>query len=236
MPKRMKSQRRGKSKPRFVSPSHRYMAAVSYPAIKGKREGEIMDIINDPARGSPLSIVQFGNHLTALPCPNGVKVGDMVYLDSETPRKGDIMRLKDIPEGTQIFNIEITPGDGGKMVRGSGTSARVMAKEGDKVVVKLPSRKIKRLNPKCRATIGAVAGAGRKEKPVLKAGKKHHMLRNKTRTWPIVAGGAMNAVDHPFGGGMRRHKKRKTISRRMPPGKKVGSISAKRTGRKRGKK
>jgi large subunit ribosomal protein L2 len=228
MPKRMKVQRRGKGKPRYISPSNRYKVAVSYPLIKEKTEGEILDIINDPVRTAPVMIVQYGSSMAAIPAAEGMRVGDLVYFDSKTPKQGDIMKLKDIPEGTSICNLEIVPGDGGKMVRSSGLSAKVVSREQKFVMIKLPSKKQKRFNPECRATIG------RKEKPLMKAGKNHHILKNKTRVWPVVAGGAMNPVDHPFGGGKRRHKKRKTISRRKPSGGRVGSIAARRTGRKRG--
>ncbi len=234
MPKRMKSQRRGKGKPRFTSPTHKYKVAVSYPFIEDKMQGEIVDIINDPVRTAPVSIIQLNKGLAAIPSAEGIKVGDLVYFDAETPRKGDVMRLKNIPEGTVIFNLEVIPGDGGKMVRGAGLSARVVSKDEKIVIVKLPSRKQKKFHPNCMASIGIAAGGGRKDKPLLKAGKKYHSIKNKTKSWPVVAGGAMNAGNHPFGGGMRRHKKRKTIARRMPPGRKVGSIAAKRTGRKRG--
>ena len=83
----------------------------------------------------------------------------------------------------------------------------------------------------CRATIGVVAGGGRKEKPFVKAGKKYHAMKAKAIKWPRVRGVAMNAVDHPFGGGRHQHTgKPTTVSRRMPPGRKVGHIAARRTG------
>ena len=91
------------------------------------------------------------------------------------------------------------------------------------------------LNPNCRAIIGIIAGGGRKEKPLLKAGKVYHMLKSKAKLWPRVAPRAMNAVDHPFGGGKRRHKRRKTVSKRAPRGARVGSVGAKRTGRRKRK-
>ncbi len=90
---------------------------------------------------------------------------------------------------------------------------------------------MKWLNPKCRATIGIVAGGGRTDKPFVKAGKKWYKMANKATKWPVVRGVAMNAVDHPFGGGGRQHPGRpKTVGRHTPPGRKVGSIAARRTG------
>ena len=91
-------------------------------------------------------------------------------------------------------------------------------------------KKMKRMHPQCRATIGVIAGGGRKEKPMLKAGKKYHAIKRGSKIWPKVAGVAMNPVDHPFGGGGRSSRKHKTVSRRRPPGRKVGSIAARKTG------
>ena len=91
---------------------------------------------------------------------------------------------------------------------------------------------MRRLSPECRATIGVVAGGGRTEKPFVKAGNKHHKLTARGTKYPRVRGIAMNAVDHPFGGGGRQHPgKPKSISRDAPPGRKVGDIASKRTGR-----
>ena len=99
-------------------------------------------------------------------------------------------------------------------------------------VVVLPSGEMKRLDPECRATIGVVAGGGRTEKPHVKAGNKYHKMKTRGTKWPNVRGVAMNAVDHPFGGGGRQHPgKPKSISRDAPPGRKVGDISSRRTGR-----
>jgi len=102
-----------------------------------------------------------------------------------------------------------------------------------KTIVQLPSGKMKKLNPKCRAVIGIVAGGGRTEKPFCKAGKKFHRMKVRATKWPTSRGVAMNVVDHPFGGGGQQHCGRpKTVARGTPPGRKVGSIAARRTGRK----
>ena len=98
----------------------------------------------------------------------------------------------------------------------------------------MPSGELKYLNPNCRASIGVVAGGGRKDKPFLKAGKKWHAYKAKGKKFMTVRGVAMNAVDHPHGGGNRQHPGRPTtVSRHAPAGRKVGSIAAKRTGLKR---
>lgn len=147
---------------------------------------------------------------------------------------GNTLPLAEIPEGTPIYDIENTPGDGGRFVRSSGTYASVVTHDANQAVVELPSGELKYLNPNCRASIGVVAGGGRKDKPFLKAGKRWHAYKAKGKKFMTVRGVAMNAVDHPHGGGNRQHPGRPTtVSRHAPPGRKVGSIAAKRTGLKR---
>jgi len=101
-------------------------------------------------------------------------------------------------------------------------------------MVQLPSSKTKRFLPDCRATIGIIAGSGRKEKPFLKAGKRHYAMKAKNKLWPQVSGSSMNSVDHPFGGSSSASKSGPTqASRNAPPGRKVGKIAPKKTGKKR---
>ncbi|MBI2651643.1 50S ribosomal protein L2, partial [Candidatus Woesearchaeota archaeon] len=139
-----------------------------------------------------------------------------------------------IPEGVAIYNIEALPGDGGKFVRASGNSAKIITKMQDTIVVELPSSKRRVFLPDCRATVGTIAGSGRKEKPFLKAGKRYYAMKAKNKLWPQVSGTSMNAVDHPFGGRSSASKGGPTqSSRNSPPGRKVGKIAPKRTGRKR---
>ena len=146
--------------------------------------------------------------------------------------KGNILPVGTIPEGYPIYNIEITPGDGGKLVRAGGSGATVVSHDSKKTVVKLPSGQFKTIDSSCRATVGIAAGGGRKDKPFLKAGKKFHARRKKGKQYPVVRGVAMNAVNHPHGGGGHQHVGGpSTVSRGAPPGRKVGNIAAKRTGR-----
>ncbi|RLI95105.1 MAG: 50S ribosomal protein L2, partial [Candidatus Altiarchaeales archaeon] len=100
--------------------------------------------------------------------------------------------------------------------------------------VKLPSKKIVAFNSNARATVGKIAGGGRKDKPMARAGQAFHKHRAKNKLYPRVCGRAMNAVDHPHGGGRHPHVGRPTtVSRNAPPGRKVGHISARRTGLKK---
>ncbi len=234
MPKRLPQQRRGRGLPRYRSPSHRYKGKVSFPPVLNERwVGRIIDIINCPGHSAPLMKVRWENRMESLLiAPLGVKVGDVVEMGPDVEiKEGNIAMLGAVPEGTNVFMIELRPGDGGKLVRSAGSSARVVSKDEKYVYVQLPSREIKALDPRCRAIIGQAAGGGRLEKPIVKAGKKYHIMKARNKKWPIVAASARNAVDHPFGGGKtRRPNKPKTVSRDAPPGKKVGSIAARRTG------
>ncbi len=230
MPKRLKQQRRGKGSSVYRAPSHRFLGKVKY-TITGKVVGEVIDIVHDPARDAPVAVVKFGNKKELLLAPSGLKTGDRIEYDGDV-KLGNVLPLGKIPEGTQISNIELRPYDGGKICRSPGTFATVIGHENGKTTIMLPSRVIKKLSDKCRATIGVVAGSGRKLKPFLKAGNKFYLMRARGKYYPIVSGVSMNPVDHPFGGSTKPGKA-KTVSRNKPPGAKVGSISARRTGKKK---
>ncbi|MCK4649973.1 50S ribosomal protein L2 [Candidatus Pacearchaeota archaeon] len=146
---------------------------------------------------------------------------------------GDISKLGDLKNGTEIFNIEHNPGDGGKFVRSGGNAATIMAKEGDIVKVMMPSKRIKKFKVNCRATIGRAAGDGRVSKPILKAGKKFYIMKMKSKLWPRTSAVKMNAIDHPFGSGRGKRIKSKIAKRNASPGKKVGLLRPSRTGRKK---
>ncbi|MFH0712143.1 MAG: 50S ribosomal protein L2 [archaeon] len=146
---------------------------------------------------------------------------------------GDVARLGDLKSGTEIFNIEHNPKDGGKFVRTGGNFATIMVREGDVVKVMLPSKNVKKFNVDCRATVGRAAGDGRLDKPILKAGKQFYIMKMKSKLWPRTSPVKMNAIDHPFGSGRGKRIKSKIAKRNAPPGKKVGMIRPRRTGRKK---
>ena len=151
-------------------------------------------------------------------------------------RPGNVTTLSQIPEGTAISNVECRPGDGGKFARSGGNNAMLETRMGDKVRVRLPSGNLKDLPAKCRATIGVLAGHGRTEKPLMKAGAAHYRAKARGKLYPSVSGVAMNPVDHPHGGGNHQavHGPN-SVARTAPPGQKVGHIAPSRTGRGRGK-
>ncbi|MGD8506979.1 MAG: 50S ribosomal protein L2, partial [Candidatus Bathyarchaeota archaeon] len=136
-------------------------------------------------------------------------------------------------DGTMVCNIELTPGDGGKISRSSGSHALVTGHTPQGVMIKLPSGRTRYLNNLCRASVGVISGAGRKDKPFLKAGAKFHLMKAKGHTYPRTRGVAMIAAAHPYGSSKRGARKVTTVSRHAPPGKKVGLIAARKTGRKR---
>ncbi|WP_225334792.1 50S ribosomal protein L2 [Halomicrobium urmianum] len=236
MGRRIQGQRRGRGTPTFRAPSHRYKADLSHRTVEDGDvvAGTVVDIEHDPARSAPVAAVEFedGEQRLVL-APEGVGTGDELQVGvSASIEPGNTLPLAEIPEGVPVCNVEANPGDGGKFARASGVSAQLMTHDRNVAVVQLPSGEVKRLDPDCRATIGVVAGGGRTEKPMVKAGNKHHKMKARGTKWPNVRGVAMNAVDHPFGGGGRQHPgKPKSISRNAPPGRKVGDISSKRTGR-----
>jgi len=236
MGRRIQGQRRGRGGPTFRAPSHRYKAELSHRKVEDGDviSGTVVDIEHDPARSAPVAAIEFedGDQRLVL-APEGVGLGDEIQVGvSATIEPGNTLPLAEIPEGVPVCNVESNPGDGGKFARASGVSAQLMTHDRSVAVVKLPSGQVKRLDPQCRATIGVVAGGGRTEKPMVKAGNKHHKMKARGTKWPNVRGVAMNAVDHPFGGGGRQHPgKPKSISRNAPPGRKVGDISSRKTGR-----
>jgi large subunit ribosomal protein L2 len=236
MGRRIQGQRRGRGTPTFRAPSHRYKSDLQHRNVEDGDvvSGTIVDIEHDPARSAPVAAVEFedGDHRLVL-APEGVGVGDTIQVGvSSAIEPGNTLPLAEIPEGVPVCNVESNQGDGGKFARASGVNATLMAHDRNVAVVQLPSGDVVRLDPQCRATIGVVAGGGRTEKPMVKAGNKYHKMKARGTKWPNVRGVAMNAVDHPFGGGGRQHPgKPKSISRNAPPGRKVGDIASRRTGR-----
>ncbi len=232
MGKNLIQQRRGKGGQRFRAPDFRYKGDIK---MLRKESYTVKNLVRCPGHTAPLIEAEYNDKTKSLlVAPEGVAVGDTYNIGGNEVRAGNILSLKDIPEGTSIFCIEAKPGDGGKFVRSSGGSAKLVSKTEKAVKVLLPSKKQKEFHPECKAMIGIIAGSGRTEKPLLKAGKKHYLMKSRNKFYPIVSGTAMNAVAHPFGNKRTlRKSKNKPVSRNAPPGRKVGSIAARRTGRKK---
>jgi len=194
----------------------------------------VKKLLNDPARSGVIAEIRYTDGKKGyLLAPEGLQVHQNISVGGEEVSVGNVMQLGTIPEGTLVYNLEKQLFDGGKLVRSSGTYATVISHEEGHTVVQLPSKQMKTFSSDVRATIGVVSGGGRTEKPMLKSGKKFHTLQSKAQSHIHVSGVSMNAVDHPFGGGQHDIKgKPTTVSGNAPPGRKVGLIKAKRTGRK----
>ncbi|MFQ3274918.1 MAG: large subunit ribosomal protein L2 [Candidatus Nanohaloarchaea archaeon] len=228
----LRQQRRGKGSPNYRANSHHGKGDVENK--NAETTGTVVDLQHDSVRTAPVAVVEFEDGETRnILAPENIEVGQEIEIGvSAEIKEGNTMPLGEIPEGVPIYNIELQPNDGGKLVRSSGTYAFVVTHEQDGVRIRLPSKDFKKLSTKCRATIGKVAAGGRKEKPFVKAGNKHHAMKAKGKPYPTVSAVSMNAVDHPFGGSAKPGQP-KTVSKHSSPGSKVGNIGAKRSGKKK---
>jgi large subunit ribosomal protein L2 len=237
MGKRIRAQRKGSS-PRYRVASHRFPGANTMPRVDGV-VGEVTELIHSPVHTAPLARVKLPDGATTLVvATEGLSVGSSIAIgDNAALRPGNITKLANIPEGTAINNVELRPGDGGKIARTAGNSAVIEAHLDNKVRVRLPSGVSKDLVGTCRATIGVLAGHGRGEMPLRTAGAAYYKAKARGKLFPHVSGVAMNPVDHPHGGGNHQavHGPN-SVARGTSPGAKVGHIAPSRTGRGRGKK
>ncbi|KAJ1408805.1 Translation protein SH3-like domain superfamily [Sesbania bispinosa] len=189
--------------------------SLDFGERNGYLKGVVTDVIHDPGRGAPLAKVTFRHpfrykkQTELFVAAEGIYTGQFIYCG----KKANLV------------------------VGASGDYAIVISHnpDNDTSRIKLPSGAKKIVPSGCRAMIGQVAGGGRTEKPLLKAGNAYHKFRVKRNCWPKVRGVAMNPVEHPHGGGNHQHiGHASTVRRDAPPGQKVGLIAAKRTGRLRG--
>ncbi|MEM2937457.1 MAG: 50S ribosomal protein L2 [Candidatus Bathyarchaeia archaeon] len=240
MGKRIRVQRRGRGGPTFRAATHKRVAPARYPpttkdTFEAVMKGIVEEILHEPGRGAPLALVRFENGETCYTVvPEGVYVGQQIQMGGKSQVEiGNILPVGKIPEGTIVCNIELKPGDGGKIAKSSGAYATVVAHTTQGTMIRLPSGKTKYISDYCRATVGVVSGAGRTEKPFLKAGAKFQLMRARGRKYPRTRGKAMVAAVHPYGSSKRSARKVTTVSRHAPPGKKVGLIAARGAGRKK---
>jgi len=236
MGKRIASQARGKGSFTYRVRRKGYKHKITYSKLGTEGSAKIIKLINSSGHSAPLAKIQIKNEIFIVPSPEGIYQGQEIIIgkrpENKKPEVGDIIKLKDIPQGTRVFNIESVPGEGGKYLRSAGSSGMIMNKDNGKVEIIIKRRKIK-LNENCRAVIGFVAGDGRLAKPLVKAGKKHHIMKSKGRKWHRTSAVKVNAVDHPFGSGRGKRIKSKIAKRNAPPGAKVGHIRPRKTGRKK---
>ncbi len=237
MGKRILQQRAGRGGQQFRNRGHLHKSAAKYPPPSETTfKGIVIELLHDPGRWVPLAHIELENgDEYFIPAAEGMFVGQEVQIGPDAPISvGNTLPLAKIPEGTKVYNIELRPGDGGKLARQSGSYATIVGRSGKYTLIQLPSKRQKSVLSSARATIGVPAGAGRTEKPLLKAGNSYYKWRAKAHKWPKVRGVAMNAVSHKFGGGSHQSVSiPSTVARNAPPGRKVGHIAARRTGRRK---
>ncbi|KGK38022.1 60S ribosomal protein L2-A [Pichia kudriavzevii] len=220
------------------------LRTLDYAERHGYIRGVVKQIIHDPGRGAPLAKVafrdpyRFKQREETFIANEGVYTGQFIYCGkSASLNIGNVLPLGSLPEGTIVSNVEEKVGDRGALGRTSGNYVIIIGHnpEENKTRVKLPSGAKKIISSDARGVIGVVAGGGRIDKPLLKAGRAFHKFKVKRNSWPKTRGVAMNPVDHPHGGGNHQHiGKASTISRGAVSGQKAGLIAARRTGLLRG--
>ena len=179
-----------------------------YRVIDFKRDklgvpGIVSTIEYDPNRTCRIALVTYvDGEKRYILAPSGIKVGDKILAGAEADiRPGNAMKMKDIPVGTMIHNIELQPGRGGKLVRAAGVGAQLMAKEGKYAYIRMPSGELRLALVECMATIGQVGNEEHENEKFGKAGKTRWLGKR-----PEVRGMVMNPCDHPMGGGEGKSK------------------------------
>lgn len=174
---------------------------IDFKRNKDGVPAKVASIEYDPNRTSYIALLNYADgEKRYIIAPEGLKVGDTVESGPEADIKvGNALELKDIPVGTTVHNIEMTPGKGGQLARSAGTEAQLMAKEGRFAQLRLPSGEFRRVFLNCKATIGSVGNASHELITLGKAGKSRYLGKR-----PHVRGTVMNPVDHPHGGGEGR--------------------------------
>jgi len=178
--------------------ARRIYRIIDFKRNKDRVPAKVATIEYDPNRNCFISLLHYADgEKRYILAPQGIKTGDLVESGSACePKIGNAMSLESIPAGLEIHNIEMKVGQGGKLVRGAGSAARIVAKEGNWVTIILPSGEMRMVRKECRATIGRLSNPDHQNVRIGKAGRKRHMGRR-----PHVRGCAMNPVAHPMGGG-----------------------------------
>ncbi|MCZ2157647.1 MAG: 50S ribosomal protein L2 [Bryobacterales bacterium] len=187
---------------RFIGGGHKQ----SYRIVDFKRDkagvpAKVASVEYDPNRSAHIALLHYADgEKRYILCPNGLVVGATVVSgDGADILVGNALKLKDIPPGTPIHNIELRPGKGGQMVRSAGAGAQLLGREGGVALVKLPSGETRRVSSECMATIGTVGNQDHENQKLGKAGRSRWLGRR-----PHNRGVTMNPVDHPHGGGEGR--------------------------------
>ena len=174
---------------------------VDFKRRKDNMLATVLGIEYDPNRSANIALIEYEDGTRSyILAPIGLKDGDKVVSgDKADIKPGNCMKIENIPVGTMIHNIELNPGQGGKLVRAAGQEAQLMAKEGKYAHVRLPSGEMRLIMAVCRATIGTVGNSDHENVKLGKAGRTRHLGKR-----PEVRGSVMNPNDHPHGGGEGR--------------------------------
>ena len=232
MGKRIIQQARGHGSGTYRVRRKAFRIKLRYPRVLSG-EGTVLRLIDSAGHSAPVAKVKYSEGTFFIPAFKHMFEGERINFGGKEVKNGNIMELGSIPVKTQVYDIESNPRDGGMFIKTGGSSGTVTKVVDNEVYVLMPSKKEKKFNSKCRAIVGVVAGAGRLEKPVLKAGKKYHIKKSKGKLWPRTSAVKVNAIDHPFGSGRGKNPKSKTAKRNAPPGRKVGLLRPKRTGKRK---
>ncbi len=174
---------------------------IDFKRDKDGIEGVVNAIEYDPNRSANIALIFYRDgEKRYILHPDGLKVGDVIVSGEGADIKvGNALKLKDIPVGTVVHNVELKPGKGGQIARSAGISAQLMGKEGKYAILRLPSGEMRMVLLECKATIGEVGNSIHELITIGKAGRSRYLGRR-----PHVRGSAMNPVDHPHGGGEGR--------------------------------
>ncbi|MDP3966352.1 MAG: 50S ribosomal protein L2 [archaeon] len=232
MGKRIIQQARGKGSSTYRVKKKAFRYKLSYPrSLTG--EGIVLKIVDSGAHTCPIAKIKSNEETFYIPAFKNLVEGQKISFENGETKDGNILKLKDIPVKTKVYCIESRPGDGGKYIKSGGTYATVSRLSDKEAVILMPSKKEKKFNIHSRAIIGIVAGSGRTEKPIVKAGKQFYIKKTKSKLWPRTSAIKMNAIDHPFGSGRGKNPKSKIAKRNAPPGRRVGLIRPRRTGKRK---
>ena len=241
MGKRIRVQRRGRGNSVFQASTHKRVAASQYPSLTPKEAFEtsigatVQELVHDPGRGAPLALLKFENGTSSyIVSAEGAYEGQQIHLGGNaSPEIGNILPLGKVPEGTLVCNLELRPGDRGKLAKSSGAYATVVGHTPQGAMIRLPSGRTRYINDYCLCTVGVIAAAGRTDKPFLKAGEKFHLMKAKGHKYPRTSGRKMVPAVHPYGSSKRSSRRCTTTSHGAPPGQKVGLIAARGPGQKK---
>jgi len=232
MGKRIITQARGKGSHTYRVKKRAFRFGIKFPPrISGV--GKILKLLDSGGHTSPLAKVSSEKGIFYIPAFKGAIESQEISFGGNEIKEGNILVLENLPIKTRVYNIESKPGDGGVFIRSAGSSGVVSKTTEDNVFVLMPSKKERKFNKKCRAVVGIIAGAGRLDKPILKAGKQFHIKKTKSKLWPRTSAVKMNAIDHPFGSGRAKNPKSKIAKRNAPPGRRVGLLRPRRTGKRK---